>query len=557
MVTLQKQTLFELCRTAVFQHLQDVALSFVDEDPFLFRQVGHHVTMISKALQQRGIEPGDRVALLGENSPRWCMVYLAVTSIGAIIVPILNDFHKSEIHHIIRNCGPKGLFISSKLVHKVAELNLRDLDVVVSLDDHDLLLDSDACERLADLIAGKQARKKRKVAKYSFEPKEEDLAEILYTSGTMGHSKGVMLTHKNIVSNAQAALQAIHIDQNDCFLSILPLSHAYQCTCGFITPFLAGSKVYFIKGLPTAQTILPAIQVVQPTIILSVPLIMVKIYKKKVLGEINAKVISKTLYRIPPMQKVVNRIAGKRLVKAFGSRLRFMIFGGAATPPDVEAFLSDGGFPYTSGYGLTECSPLLAVNPIGKVKQQSAGKPVPGVRLRISDPDAQTGIGEIQARGPNVMRGYFHNEEATINAFTPDGWLITGDRGLIDEDGYLFIKGRSKNIIVGPSGENIYPEEIEFHLSESPFVLESLVYEHAGRIVARIYLDMDAMEEAYHLSRLDGTEAARMVAQKLESLRTEVNGKAAAYSHIHRVIEQPEEFEKTPTKKIKRYLYAN
>jgi long-chain acyl-CoA synthetase len=557
MVMLQKQTLYELFRSAVSQYPQEVALSFVDEEPHLFSQVDHHVTMISKALQQRGIEPGDRVALLGENSPRWCITYLAVTSMGAVIVPILNDFHKSEIHHIIRNSEAKGLFISSKLVHKVAELNLRHFDTVVSLDDQELDLESDASERFADLLAGKEPSKKRKASKHPIEPQEDDLAEILYTSGTTGHSKGVMLTHKNIVSNALAALQAIKIDRYDILLSILPLPHAYQCTCGFVAPFFAGAKIYFIKGLPTAQTLLPAIQVINPTIILSVPLIMDKIYKKKVLGEINAKTLSKTLYRIGPMQKVVNKIAGKRLVQAFGTRLRLMVFGGAATPPDVEAFLSDGGFPYTTGYGLTECSPLLTVNPVGQVKQQSAGKPVPGVVIRILDADPVTGIGEIVAQGPNVMQGYYHNEEATRNVFTPDGWLITGDRGLIDKDGFLFIKGRSKNIIVGPSGENIYPEEIEFHLSESTFVLESLVYEHAGRIVARIHLDMDAMEEAYHLSKLDGTEAARLVAQKLETIRTEVNTKVAAYARIHRVIEQPEEFEKTPTKKIKRYLYTN
>lgn len=557
MVALHKRTLYELLRTAVANFPEDVALAFVDEEPFLFTQVGHHVMKMIAALRQRGIEPGDRIALLGENSPRWCMAYLAVTGMGAVIVPILNDFHKSDIHHIIRNSGAKGLFISSRLVHKVAELNLRSFEVVVALDDQDLEIDSEECEKFSDLIAGKEPRKRKKAARRNIEPEEEDLAEILYTSGTMGHSKGVMLSHKNIISNAQAATEAIQIDHNDCLLSILPLPHAYQCTCGFIAPFSLGAKVYFFKGLPTAATLLPAIQAVQPTIILSVPLIMDKIYKKKVLGEINSRMLSKTLYNLAPAKKVVHRIAGKRLLQAFGSRMRLMVFGGAATPPDLEAFLGDGKFPYTTGYGLTECSPLLAVNPVGRVKQQSAGKAVPGVSLRILDADPQTGIGEIVARGPNVMKGYYRNEEATRNAFTEDGWLITGDRGVIDADGYLFIKGRSKNIIVGPSGENIYPEEIEFHLSESPFVLESLVYEQAGRIVARIHLDMDAMEEAFHLSKLDGSEAARVVAQKLESIRTEVNARLAAYSRIHRIIEQPEEFEKTPTKKIKRYLYTN
>ncbi|HNW58417.1 MAG TPA: AMP-binding protein [bacterium] len=557
MVTLQRRTLLELFRSSVARFSGDVALAFVNEEPFLFTQVGHHVDKIMAALRQRGIGPGDRIALLGENSPRWCMTYLAVTGMGAVIVPILNDFHKSDIHHIIRSAGAKGLFISSKLVHKVAELNMRSFDLVVSLDDQVLEFQNGACERFSDLVAGKEPLRKKKASRHFVEPQEEDLAEILYTSGTMGHSKGVMLTHRNIVANALSALEAIQIDHTDCLLSILPLSHAYQCTCGFIAPFALGAKVYFFKGLPTAATLLPAIQAVQPTIILSVPLIMDKIYKKKVLGEINSRKLSKTLYRLTPMKKVVHHIAGKRLTQAFGSRMRLMVFGGAATPPDLEAFLMDGGFPYTTGYGLTECAPLLTVNPVGRVKLQSAGKTVPGVTLRILDPDPRTGIGEIIARGPNIMKGYYHNEEATRAAFTDEGWLITGDRGVIDAEGYLYIKGRSRNIIVGPSGENIYPEEIEYHLSESPFVLESLVYEQAGHIVARIHLDMDAMEEAYHLSRLDGSEAVRLVAQKLEAIRAEVNAELASYARIHRVIEQPEEFEKTPTKKIKRYLYTN
>lgn len=557
MVALQKRTLCELFRAGVAEFSRDIVFSFVGEEPYTYRQVEQQVHQLVQSLRQRGIRPGDRIALLGDNSPSWCIAYLAIVSMGAVVVPILTEFHKSEIHHIIRNSNARGLFVTSKLVHKVVELNIRDLVFVASLDNQELPLDEKKWVRLSALLAGEAPARKQKKLKPLADPGEEDLAEILYTSGTMGHSKGVMLTHANIVSNVQAGIQAISISHSDCFLAILPLSHAYQCSMGFLAPFLMGSPIYFIKGLPTAQTLLPAIKEVQPTIILSVPLIMDKIYKKKVLGEINAKPISKTLYRIGPMQKVVNRIAGRRLVQAFGSRLRLMIFGGAATPPDVEAFLHEGGFPYTTGYGLTECSPLLTVNPIGKVKLQSAGKAIPGVTLRILDPDPQSGIGEIIARGPNVMKGYFHNEEVTRKAFTAEGWFITGDLGLIDSDGYLFIKGRSKNIIVGPSGENIYPEELEFHLSQNPCVLESLVYEQAGRITARVYLDMDAMEEAYHLSRLDGSEAARIVTQKLESIRQEVNSKVAAYARIHRIIEQAEEFEKTATKKIKRYLYIN
>ncbi len=557
MIALETLTLSALFKTAMKRFPSEISLGFVDERPLTFSQVEKLVSALMKGMKIRGIEKGDRVALLSENSPAWCMAYMATTMMGAISVPILPDFHKNEVHHIMRNSGAKGLFISSKLAHKVADMPLRDLEMVIAIDDEDLQLEKVTYEKISELFAGKEPPRKKKEKKESeYEVAEDDLAEILYTSGTTGHSKGVMLTHKNIVSNALAALQAISITEKDKLLAILPLSHSYQCTCGFVAPFFGGAKIYFIKGLPTAQTLLPAVEVIKPTIILSVPLIMDKIYKKKVLSEINAKKFAKTLYSIPPMRRVVHKIAGKKLYQAFGGELRFMVFGGAATPPDVETFLHEGGFPYTTGYGLTEASPLLTVNPIGKVKQQSAGTAVPGVQLRIMDPDPETGIGEIVAKGPNIMRGYYRNEEATKKAFTEDGWLITGDRGIIDKDGYLFIKGRSKNIIVGPSGENIYPEEIEFHLSQYPYVLESLVYEDNGRIIARIFLDYDALEQEHHLSTLDGSEAQTIIKKILEDIRLDVNTKVASYSRIHRIIEQTEEFEKTPTKKIKRYLYT-
>lgn len=558
MPALKKQTLSELFYSSVKKFPNELALSFVDESPLTYNQVEQKVTTLMQALKVRGVVKGDRIAILNENSPEWCLAYLAIVVMGAIAVPILPDFHKSEVHHILRNSGSKGLFVSSKLAHKVADMPLRNMDIIISLDGQDLQIENIEFEYFANVIAGKEPSRNVKSGKASdYEVEENELAEILYTSGTTGHSKGVMLTHKNIVSNAIAALEAIAMTENDRLLAILPLSHSYQCTCGFIAPFLACAKIYFIKGMPTAQTLLPSVEIIKPTIILSVPLIMDKIYKKKVVSEINAKKFSKALYALPPMKRVIHMIAGKKLYKAFGGELRFMVFGGAATPPDVEAFLTEGGFPYTTGYGLTETSPLLTVNPIGKVKQQSAGKVIPGIELRIMDPDPVTGIGEIVAKGPNIMQGYYRNEEATRKTFTEDGWLITGDKGIIDDEGYLFIKGRSKNILVGPSGENIYPEEIEFHLSQNPIVLESLVYEDNSRIVARVYLDYDALEQEYSLSSLDGSEATRIVSDLLEQIRKETNEKVAVYSRIHKIIEQSEEFEKTPTKKIKRYLYTS
>ena len=553
MIELEKLTLREAFTLRSKDDPNEILFSFVDEAPLTSKDVVDQSKAIQKALHEFDVKKGERVALLGENSPQWGVAYLAAGSMGAVNVPILPDFHKSEVSHILRNSESRVLFISSKLIHKIADGDFRDLKYVVILDDVRQEVPDKKVFTYSELI--KQGNESEDIELPELE--EDDLLEILYTSGTTGHSKGVMLTHKNILSNALAALKMIQISSKDRLLSILPMSHSYECTCGFVTPFLVGSKIYYLKGLPTAQTLLPAVAKIKPTMILSVPLIMEKVYKKKVLTEINSKAISKFLHRNPATRKLVHKIAGKKLYEAFGGELRFMVFGGAATPPEVEDFLMEGNFPFISGYGLSESSPILTVNPVGKHKKGTAGVIVPGVKLRIDDPDPETGIGEIVATGPNIMQGYYKNEEATKNTFTEDGWLITGDKGILDDEGYLHIKGRSKNLIVGPSGENIYPEEIEFHVAQNPFVLESLVYELEGRIVARVFLDYDAIDKEHGTSSMDEAKASQVIQDILENIKKSVNQNVASYSRIHKIIEQPEEFVKTPTKKIKRYLYIN
>lgn len=549
-----KRTIKALFENSIHLYAKEISLGFVDEAPLTYGEIGMQVNSITKALLASGIKKGDRVAILSENSPRWGICYFSVAMTGAINVPILPDFHKNEVHHIIRNSGAKALFVSSKLAHKILDTDFKELQLVIFIDDQATDINGYKVLRFSDLLS---LPVNKKVDINDIDIKEDDLLEILYTSGTTGHSKGVMLSNRNIISNAYSALKMIIINDKDRLLSILPMSHSYECTCGFIAPFSVGAKIFYIKGLPTAQTLLPAVQIIKPTIILSVPLIMDKLYKKKVLSEINAKKVTSALYQIPAMKKLIHKIAGKKLYKAFGGNLRFMVFGGAATPIEVEQFLTDGGFPYITGYGLTETSPILTVNPIGKVRHNSAGLIVPEVQLRIDDADPLTGIGEIVAKGPNIMQGYYRNEETTKKVFTEDGWLITGDKGYIDKDGYLFIKGRSKNLIVGPSGENIYPEEIEFYLSQHPLVLESLVYEKDHRVVAKVFLDFDAIDKSYNYYEKDEASAGKIMSKILEELRKEVNTKVASYSRVHQLFPQRVEFEKTPTKKIKRYLYTN
>jgi long-chain acyl-CoA synthetase len=555
MPKLKSETLKGLFLYSTKEFANEQATSFVDEEPFTYGQIERYSKALANSLLKLGVKKGDRVAILSENSPRWGAAYFANCLVGAVNVPILPDFHGSEINHIIKNSGSKVLFISSKLVHKIEDGEFAEMEYVIPIDDVKEGLDKFKVRLYSDLVREGEDKLKTPVEE-RVEIKENDLAEILYTSGTTGHSKGVMLTNKNIVANALSATELIQITKEDRLLSILPLSHSYECTCGFIAPFLMGAKTYYIKGLPTAQTLLPAVEVVKPTIILSVPLIMDKIYKKRVVGHINSKFVTRMLYKSAPTRKLLNRIAGQKLYKTFGGNLRIMVFGGAATPAEVEIFLTEGGFPYITGYGLTEAAPLLTANPVGKQRIQSAGVVVPRVMLRIDDPDPNTGIGEIVAKGPNIMQGYYLNEEATRKTFTEDGWLITGDRGYIDEDGYLFIKGRSKNIIVGPSGENIFPEEIEFHLSQNPYILEALVYEKDDKIMARVFLDYETIDQELGKHGVDESKASREIQKLLEEIRKEVNTKISSYSRIHKIIEQPEEFVKTPTKKIKRYLYT-
>ena len=555
MPKLTTETIKELFLYSTKEFANEQATSFVDEEPFTYGQIERYSKALANSLLKLGVKKGDRVAILSENSPRWGIAYFADCLIGAVNVPILPDFHSSEINHIIKNSGSKVMFISSKLIHKIEDGKFAELEYVIPIDDVKDGLGKFKVRLFSDLVRAGEDKSKEPVEK-RVEIKENDLVEILYTSGTTGHSKGVMLTNKNIVANALSATELIQITKDDKLLSILPMSHSYEGTCGFIAPFLMGAKIYYIKGLPTPQTLLPAVDVVKPTIILAVPLIMDKIYKKRVLGHINGKFATRLLYKSAPGRKLLNRIAGQKLYKTFGGNLRIMVFGGAATPVEVEIFLTEGGFPYISGYGLTETAPLLTANPVGKQKIQSAGVVVPRVMLRIDDPDPNTGIGEIVAKGPNIMQGYYLNEEATKKTFTEDGWLITGDRGYIDEDGYLFIKGRSKNIIVGPSGENIFPEEIEFHLSQNPYILEALVYEKDGKILARVFLDYETIDKELGKHGVDESKASREVQKLLEEIRKDVNTKISAYSRIHKIIEQPEEFVKTPTKKIKRYLYT-
>ncbi|MEE9431645.1 MAG: AMP-binding protein, partial [Melioribacteraceae bacterium] len=316
------------------------------------------------------------------------------------------------------------------------------------------------------------------------------------------------------------------------------------------------ASVYYLDKPPTAAVLLPALKKVKPTVIISVPLIIEKIYKMKVLPEINKKRVTRNLYKIPFFRKKINKVAGKKLAQTFGGKLRLFPIGGAALAPDVELFLGEAKFPYAVGYGLTETSPLVTGTDNTKVRFKASGTTLKGMEVKIADKDDVTGEGEVLIKGPNVMQGYYRDEEKTKEVFTEDGWFKTGDLGYVDSDGYLFLKGRSKNVIIGSNGKNIYPEEIESVINENNFVLESLVYSSEGKIFARVHLNYEELDEEMDSKNITEAEARKKVDSLLNELLITVNGKVSSFSKVNKIIEQPEPFEKTPTKKIKRYLYA-
>ncbi|HNW60892.1 MAG TPA: AMP-binding protein, partial [bacterium] len=538
------------------------SLGMVDGPVLTYALLQEKVQLLSAQLHEHGILAGDRVAILSENKPQWGIAYLAITTMGAVVVPILPDFTTAEVQHIIRHSGSKAIFVSEKLYSKVEDEFDSSLRTIFLIDDFSLVPLATEKDRLKDFITqgsiGLDRLKEAalRLAGRARQVGEEDLASIIYTSGTTGNSKGVMLTHKNLVSDAIATKQIVRLNETDRLVSILPLSHAYECTLGFILVLYCGASVYYIDKPPTARALMPALEKIKPTIMCSVPLVIEKIYKTKVLPQFTQKRLMRGLYKTPFMRRTLNRAAGKKLLRFFGGELHDFCIGGALLAADVEQFLREARFPYAIGYGLTETAPLIAGTDSRITVLRSTGMPLPGVEIRIDNPHPRNGEGEILVRGPMVMKGYYRDPERTSAVLSADGWFRTGDLGAFDEKGYLYIKGRVKNMIVGASGENIYPEEIEEAINEHPDVLESLVFEQGGQILARVYLNYEELDHEFSSRNLSDTEIQEEIGRRLEEIRREVNSRVKVFSRINKIIEQKEPFEKTPTLKIKRYLYV-
>ena len=560
-VELEKLTVKCLLERTFDQYGSLPSIASVGEQPIVYLQLKQQIQDAATALSARSIKKGDRVAIMGENCPNWVIAYLTLTSMGAVAVPILTGFPDTDTRHILRNSEAQGIFIEQKQRVKLEGMDDSTLKFICDLENMEF---EDLQKPHVGLIGKTLALFKRGRPKSAAdaevqtdvpEPEAEDLAVIIYTSGTTGHSKGVMLSQRNIVSDVVNGIERFPINSDDRFLSILPLAHTFEATGGMLCPIAIGASIYYMRGLPTPQKLLAAMETVKPTAVLTVPLVIDKIFRKKILPQIQNKLIINKLYPLAFFRKKLHKVAGRKLVQSFGNKLRFFMFGGASLNEDVEVFLRDAGISYSTGYGMTETAPIMTINPFGQVKVGSCGKPIPGIEMSIHEPDAQSGIGEIIVRGPIVMSGYYKNPDATAEVFLKGGWLKTGDLGFFDAENYLFIKGRCKNVIIGPSGENIYPEAIEQKILQEPCFQEAVVFESNGKLLVKAYLDYDVLDREFERNKLNDAEAPKLTEDILEQARQRINTQLPDFSQISKILEHPEPFEKTPTNKVKRYLY--
>jgi len=522
------------------------AMAYAGEIPMTYAELESQVNAVIAFLEKLDIKQGDKVAILSLNMPNWGIVYFALASMGIVAVPLLPDFLPSEIENVLIHSEVQAIFVSGGLYPKISEISVDTIKIRISLDDFSVISGSSS-------LAGFDPDA-RPVNSYIVE--EDDLSAIIYTSGTAGKSKGVMLSQKNICFTAIQAQTVQDFGTEDRFLSILPLSHTYENTLGLVLPIFCGSCIYYLRKPPTPAVLLPALAEIRPTAVLSVPMVIEKIYRNKILPAFTDKPLINKLYKNAFIRRQLNKIAGKKLKKTFGGELKFFGIGGAKLDRTVEQFLLEAEFPYSIGYGLTESAPLLAGFNPKRPRLQSTGPRMEGVELKINNPDKETGEGEIWAKGPNVMIGYYKEPGLTEEAVTNDGWLRTGDLGVIDKEGYLFIKGRLKNMILGSNGENIYPEEIESVINNFHFVMESLVVQQKGKLVALVHFNSDEIETRFnHLKDEFSNYTDRKTTELQKELQEYVNARVNKFSRLQLVVAQAAPFQKTATHKIKRYLY--
>ncbi len=557
----QTKSLVGLFEAAIRDNGDHPALSDYGGESFTYRQVGEQIGAIHALFRDSGIAGGDHVALLGKNSARWGILYLATITYGAVIVPILPDFKPADVHFIVNHSDSKILFAEETLFATLNRDEMAGVRRVVMVGKEGMgdgkggMRDGkdgmgDGKDGMRDGKDGKRNGKggKRNGMDGMGDGKDgmERVAVISYTSGTTGFSKGVVLPHRSLLENILYAQRNMPLNPKDRILSFLPLAHTYGCAFEFLFPFTLGCDITFLTRTPSPKIIMQAFQEIRPALILSVPLVIEKIYKSQVLPALRKPAV-RIMIRIPGLNQLVYKKIRDKLVAVFGGNFRELVIGGAPFNAQAERFFRRIGFPFTVGYGMTECGPLISYASWKTTVAGASGRPVDELEIRIDSPDPQRVSGEILVRGSHVMTGYYKNEEATRAVIGDDGWLHTGDLGVIDRHGNIHIRGRSKSMILGPSGKNIYPEEIEAMLNNRFMVAESLVIDRDGKLVALIFPDAEAMEKAGHTrDELDGIFRAYI---------NDLNHHLPKYIRIGGFEITDTEFEKTPKRSIKRFLY--
>ena len=517
-----------------------------------YKDVARRIEKLHILFSEVGVVPGDKISLCGRNSSNWAVGFLAVLTYGAVPVPILHEFKADNVHNIINHSDSKLAFIGENNWENLNEEEIPNVLGVIGMENYDLLVSRDerltyAREHLNELF-GKKFPKRfdREHVSYYRGNHEDDLAIINYTSGSTGFSKGVMIPYRAVTNNMEFADHVLNLKAGQTIVSMLPMAHMYGMAFEFLYELTKGMHIYFLTRIPSPKIIFQALNEIKPSIIVAVPLIIEKIIKKNVLPKLE-KPGTKLLLKVPIVNEAILGAVREKMIASFGGNFYEVIVGGAAFNQEVETLLHQLKFPYTVGYGATECAPIICYEDWKNFVPGSCGKAAYGMTVRINSEDPANIPGEIFVKGPNVMLGYYKNEEATAETIDADGWYHTGDLGVMDADGNVFIKGRSKNMLLGPSGQNIYPEEIEDQLNSMLYVSESLVVHRNGKLVALIHPDYDT---AFKEGKTEQDVAAQM-----EENRKELNKNLAAYCQIASVQIHSEEFEKTPKKSIKRFLY--
>ena len=515
-----------------------------------YKDVAQRIKYLHIAFEQCGLQKGDKVALCSRNQANWGVCFLASITYGAVPVPILHEFKPDSIQHLVNHSESKVLFVDEVLWESLYESDMPNLQVIVQMNTLKFLY---AQEQSSRDIRNNLQNTFEKLFPNGYTPEDinyyedspEELALINYTSGTSGFSKGVMIPYRALASNLELArIAEPHLNDQSNIVSMLPSAHMYGLMFEFLYEMTVGTHVHFLTRTPSPKVIMQAFADIHPDAIVAVPLIIEKVYKSKLKPILDK---NKVFFKMPGMNHILNKKVKQELVNSFGGKFEEVILGGAAFNPEVEAFFNKIGFPYTVGYGMTECAPIITYAHWNENRIYSCGKVAPNTEIRIDSEDPENIPGEILVKGANVFLGYYKNEEATKSTFTEDGWFKTGDMGVMDEDGFLYLRGRSKCMILGPSGQNIYPEEIEAVINNISYVVDSLVIEEEGKLTALIFPD-------YHQGQLDGMKRTDVDRRLTESLPI-INRLLPSYAQIRKIEFMPEDFERTPKRNIKRFLY--